>query len=63
MAIAQSNSSDDQKKKYLKDKIERIRQQLLEVANERKSLTDEKVILISQELDHHLLIFQQEIRK
>ncbi|NOJ74004.1 aspartyl-phosphate phosphatase Spo0E family protein [Paenibacillus alvei] len=62
MAIAQSNS-DEQKKKHLKDKIEQIRKQLLEAAIERKSLTDEKVILISQELDHHLLKFQLEKRK
>ncbi|EPY04382.1 hypothetical protein PAALTS15_25014 [Paenibacillus alvei TS-15] len=62
MAIAPSNS-DDQKKEDLKNKIERIRQQLLKVATERKSLTDEKVIVLSQELDHHLLKFQQETRK
>lgn len=62
MAIDPSKS-DDQKKKDLKDIIERIRQQLLEVATERKSLTDEKVIVLSQELDHHLLKFQQEKRK
>lgn len=48
-----------EKPSILIEKIERIRQELIKVANEKKSLTDEAVVKLSQELDVYLLECQK----
>ncbi|MBN3522733.1 aspartyl-phosphate phosphatase Spo0E family protein [Paenibacillus apiarius] len=44
---------------YLLERIESLRQQLIQAANEKKSLTDEAVLRLSQELDMYLFEFQR----
>ncbi|MFW5437966.1 aspartyl-phosphate phosphatase Spo0E family protein [Paenibacillus apiarius] len=44
---------------YLIERIESIRLQLIQTANEKNSFTDDDVVRLSQELDLYLFEFQR----